>query len=322
VHDVAYYIRGFLRQPTAPLARKYLGIEEGGSGATGALGISAGGQSTDAGLVVFSNANNVSFGLNAGTLTASAGAAAGSVNFSAGTTSNNLTAVVFTNANGVSFGLNGSSIYYNVAQDCLVACPDGREFTVVIPAGTFSAKTQLAADARAEAYACLLAKANFICIGELDNPGMCVGSNYLETVEVTIPGGNFPTVVSVINGVLPPGISLDYTDTNFTLLGTPTSAGQYDFTIFVEDVLGNSMEKPFSLFVIEITQDTLPDGIVGSAYSQTMTLTGPTSGAVTWAVTAGFLPPGLTLNPSTGLLSGTPTSQGSATFTISGTDER
>jgi len=219
-------------------------------------------------------------------------------------------------------GGTSDPIYYNVAQDCLVACPDGREFTVVIPAGTFSAKTQLAADARAEAYACLLAKANFICIGELDNPGMCVGSNYLETVEITIPSGNFPTVVSVINGALPPGITLDYTDTNFTLLGTPTSAGQYDFTVFVEDVLGNSMEKPFSLFVIEITQDTLPDGIVGSAYSQTMTLTGPTSGAVTWAVTAGFLPPGLTLNASTGLLSGTPTSQGSATFTISGTDER
>jgi hypothetical protein len=55
--------------------------------------------------VTLSNSNNVSFGLNASTITASAW-----VNVSAGTTSNNLSAITFSNSNGVSFGLNGSVI--------------------------------------------------------------------------------------------------------------------------------------------------------------------------------------------------------------------
>ncbi|MEG1280788.1 MAG: putative Ig domain-containing protein [Comamonas sp.] len=63
---------------------------------------------------------------------------------------------------------------------------------------------------------------------------------------------------------------------------------------------------------------SLNSGTVGSAYSQTITATGGV-GAVTYAVTAGSLPAGLTLS-SAGELSGTPTAGGSFSFTVEVTD--
>jgi hypothetical protein len=81
----------------------------------GSINVSAGTTSNLATNYVFSNSNNVSFGLNASTITASVFALT-AINLSAGTTSNNLTAVTFSNSNGVSFGLNGSTLTASVAS--------------------------------------------------------------------------------------------------------------------------------------------------------------------------------------------------------------
>jgi hypothetical protein len=62
-----------------------------------------------------------------------------------------------------------------------------------------------------------------------------------------------------------------------------------------------------------------PGGEVGVAYSDQLTVTGGTS-PFTWSVNAGSLPPGITLGASTGLLSGTPTTAGSYSFTVRVTD--
>ncbi|MGE3518183.1 MAG: putative Ig domain-containing protein [Vicinamibacterales bacterium] len=70
---------------------------------------------------------------------------------------------------------------------------------------------------------------------------------------------------------------------------------------------------------IALTPATLPPGKVGEAYSQQITASGGT-GSYTFLVSSGTLPLGLTLSP-TGLLAGTPTSAGSATVTIAGTDQ-
>jgi hypothetical protein len=88
------------------------GTSSGTSSGTGSGGIAIGIPPAIAstGTVYFSNANGVTFGINAGqTITASVNTG-GSVNFSAGATSNNLGSVVFSNSNGLSFGLNGSTI--------------------------------------------------------------------------------------------------------------------------------------------------------------------------------------------------------------------
>ena len=63
-----------------------------------------------------------------------------------------------------------------------------------------------------------------------------------------------------------------------------------------------------------ITTDTLPDGKVGEAYSQTLTATGTTP--ITWNIIGGALPDVLNLNEATGEISGTPTADGTAKFTV------
>jgi hypothetical protein len=62
-----------------------------------------------------------------------------------------------------------------------------------------------------------------------------------------------------------------------------------------------------------------PGGEVNVAYSDQLTVTGGTS-PYTWSVSAGSLPPGLGLGTSTGLLSGTPATAGTYSFTIKVTD--
>jgi hypothetical protein len=76
------------------------------------LNLSAGTTSNNLSAAVFSNSNNVSFGLNASTITASATVAStqASINISAGTTSNLSASYVFSNSNNVSFGLNAGTI--------------------------------------------------------------------------------------------------------------------------------------------------------------------------------------------------------------------
>lgn len=68
-----------------------------------------------------------------------------------------------------------------------------------------------------------------------------------------------------------------------------------------------------------ITTLTLPDPAVGVFYQQTIAVSGGT-GPLVFAVASGALPAGLALNTSSGVIAGTPTTAGSASFTIRVTD--
>src|SRR5580704_4171867 len=57
---------------------------------------------------------------------------------------------------------------------------------------------------------------------------------------------------------------------------------------------------------VTITIGSLPNGRVSASYSATLTVSGG-NGPYTWAIANGALPAGLTLNPTTGVISGTPT---------------
>ena len=72
---------------------------------------------------------------------------------------------------------------------------------------------------------------------------------------------------------------------------------------------------------ISLSPTTLPAPTVGTAYSQTVTASGGNA-PYTFAVATGTLPAGLTLNTSTGVLSGTVTSSSAATFTLRATDSK
>jgi hypothetical protein len=75
---------------------------------------------------------------------------------------------------------------------------------------------------------------------------------------------------------------------------------------------------PFNLF---ITTSSLPNGSVGTKYHEQLAASGGNA-PYTWSVEKGFgkLPAGLTLNASTGVISGKPTSDQTSTFVIEVTD--
>ncbi len=70
---------------------------------------------------------------------------------------------------------------------------------------------------------------------------------------------------------------------------------------------------------LAITCASPPTAVVGVPYSHGFPATGGTP-PYTFAITAGSLPTGLTLDPATGIVSGTPTDAGVSGFTIRVTD--
>ena len=72
--------------------------------------------------------------------------------------------------------------------------------------------------------------------------------------------------------------------------------------------------------VITVNPPTVADGNVGFAWTQTFTQTGSPTTPISWSVTSGTVPIGLSLVASTGVLSGTPTTAGTYSFRITATD--
>lgn len=219
--------------------------------------------------------------------------------------------------------------FFNDEQSATFVCPDGNIFTYTVPAGTVAAGSLAAANASALSMAQNGATNNRICLGDLTPEGACANEEYTGTIDIQTPLAGVPgyTIeVNIINGSLPTGVTMTENDDDITLSGIPDAPGTYTFVLFAQVMLaGNevsSITKAFSIYVIEITQDTLPNGTIGNAYNQTLTASGPTFGTVTWAVTAGALPDGLSLNTGTGAITGTPTVEATFNFTITMTDER
>jgi large repetitive protein len=138
-----------------------------------------------------------------------------------------------------------------------------------------------------------------------------VGVSYSQTLTGT--GGKAPYVWTVPPGSLPPGLTLD--SSTGTISGTPTAGGIFQFTITLTDATPVQTTAALTINVLGIATASLPGGAIGVPYSQTLQAVGGVP-PITWADPPG-LPPGLTLNASTGTISGTPTTAGSSTFTVS-----
>jgi len=73
------------------------------------------------------------------------------------------------------------------------------------------------------------------------------GCPYNETVDAT--GGCLPYSWSIVSGALPDSMDLD--NSFGVISGTPNEVGTFDFTVLVEDVLGDTDEKEFSIQIGE-----------------------------------------------------------------------
>jgi 6-phosphogluconolactonase (cycloisomerase 2 family) len=127
-----------------------------------------------------------------------------------------------------------------------------------------------------------------------------------------------PITWSLASGTLPPGITLSASG---ILFGTPTAVGSFTFSVQVTDGISTATTSytiNVSLSPLTFTSNTMPAAGSGKAYSQPLPVTGGTL-PHTATLTAGTLPPGLALSTN-GLITGTPSSAGSFTFTVNVTD--
>ena len=154
-------------------------------------------------------------------------------------------------------------------------------------------------------------------------PNGTVATAYSQTI--TASGGTGPYSFAVTAGALPAGLTLS---AGGAVTGTPNAGGSFNFTVTATD--GSAFPGPFSgsqAYTLTIAAPTLAlpatplaGGTLGTAYSAAITPASGGTAPYSYAVTAGALPGGLTLNASTGAVSGTPSALGTFNFSITATD--
>jgi large repetitive protein len=144
-------------------------------------------------------------------------------------------------------------------------------------------------------------------------------------VQLQATGGAPPYTFS-ISGDLPPGISFS----GGLFSGLPTAPGVYQPTVTLTDSGQRQVVRNYRLVVPSNIQITTTSPLTQSTVGQPFTATFTATDGVPdyqWS-SIGGLPPGLSLDPATGVLSGQPTKSGTFTFGITvidtseGTDTR
>ncbi len=157
---------------------------------------------------------------------------------------------------------------------------------------------------------------NPLAISTSSLPDAVVNKSYSATLAAT--GGATPYTWVITSGTLPSGISMT---SSGTLSGTPTTSGAVNISVQVTD-----SQKPIPAVastgltlkvndVLALTTTTLPNASVNIPYQQSLTATGGST-PYKWSITSGSLPAGLTLDPSYGVIYGTPTTQSTSNFTV------
>jgi hypothetical protein len=120
--------------------------------------------------------------------------------------------------------------------------------------------------------------------------------------------------VTLTGGALPAGLNL----VAGTITGTPAQAGRSAFTLQVTDQNGFSSAKRFRIKVVKriaVRTTRLRDGKLGRPYRARVSAAGGQA-PLSWSISAGALPNGVIIDPSSGKISGTPAIAGTVNFTV------
>jgi hypothetical protein len=151
-----------------------------------------------------------------------------------------------------------------------------------------------------------------------------VGSLYNAAV---VPYGGIPPYTwSLVpaTGVLP--VNLVLNPASGQISGIPQSPGTSAFEVQVIDSAIPPQKAVVTLSItvappppLAITTTSLPDGVTATGYGTTLETTGGLA-PITWTVTTGQLPSGLSLNATSGTITGSPVRLETSTFTVRATD--
>jgi uncharacterized protein YdaL len=155
-------------------------------------------------------------------------------------------------------------------------------------------------------------------IGTASLPAGAVNQPYAAALSVG--GGTAPYTWSASG--LPQGLTLN--KSTGVISGTPGKTGTSTVKVQVSDSSQPTQTATATLVLtvnaqLVVTTSALPAGTVGQTYRAAMSATGGVA-PYTWAVTTGKLPAGLTLDRSTGAITGTPTASTNSTVVITATD--
>ena len=132
------------------------------------------------------------------------------------------------------------------------------------------------------------------------------------------PGVPVPQSWAVSGGTVPPGLRLNSVG---QLSGIPSTAGDYVFDALLTGFGGERDTLPVTLTIAArpVVTFTAADGQQGVDYSEQASVEGGIA-PFTWSIVAGALPAGLTVAPTTGLISGAPTVAGTFSATVAAVD--
>jgi len=160
-----------------------------------------------------------------------------------------------------------------------------------------------------------------LIIGNSKDLSFIIGNNGNESLTINqfnIQG----TDSSHFSLISPPSIPFTINpdeSQGITVRFQPTTEGVKNANIHIEsnDPDENPLDQPNltgrGIYQLILITSSLPDGTVDVSYSETLSATGGLL-PYTWSISSGNLPPGLSLNSSTGLISGAPTTAGTFTF--------
>ncbi len=152
-------------------------------------------------------------------------------------------------------------------------------------------------------------------LGYLPNPTRNLFYN--QEIQYEVPSGTTASFY-LSSGSLPTGLSLSAYGSIF---GTPTTVGTYTFSVTMtnSDSSYRNVTETFSLTVSSSSVSDSTEGLSNATqnqyYSESLSYVPPTGTSVTYSLSSGRLPTGLSLS-SSGLISGTPTTSGSYSFTV------